>query len=192
MISDGNSRGSAEPDRQLVDRADAISAEGDSLLKHDPTGQGLTILARECKGSNDGNTEPDRCHPSRSGNKVQQHELCVGIVVTLNRPTRVHGPATKGHWTGGVGHSATPLAIHCGPGEQQRHRPLPTNGLPERSNPRPSLPRGSSPSSARRAGGGLPKKRRPRGKPGHKEDADVGTAYCGIGAISTCAAQATR
>src|SRR5262249_52457548 len=183
---------SAEPGRQLVDRADAISAEGGSLLKHGPTDQGRTTLARECKGPNGGNAEPDRRHPPSSGREVQEHERCARIVVTLNRPTRVHGPATKGHGACGVGNSAPPLATHSGPGEQQRHRPLPANGLQERSTPRPPLPPGSSPSGAGRAGGGLPKKRRPRGKPGDKDEADVGTACRGIGATRTSAAQATR
>ena len=54
MSDGGNRRGTAEPDRQLVDHAEAISAEGGSLLKHDPTGEGLTTLARECKGPNGG------------------------------------------------------------------------------------------------------------------------------------------
>src|SRR5262245_46422504 len=44
LTSDGKRRGSAEPDRQPGDRADAISVEGGSLLKRDPTGQGRAAI----------------------------------------------------------------------------------------------------------------------------------------------------
>src|SRR5262249_47555881 len=65
IIGDSSSRGQVEPGRQLIDRADAISAEGGSLLKHGPTRRGLTIAARECKGPNGGSVEPDRRHPAQ-------------------------------------------------------------------------------------------------------------------------------
>ena len=63
VAGDSSSRGQAEPVRQLTNRADAISAEGGSLLKHGPTRRGLTTPARECKGPNGGSVEPDRRHP---------------------------------------------------------------------------------------------------------------------------------
>ena len=53
-------------------------------------------------------------------------------------------------------------------------------------------PPGSSPAGAWQAGVGLPKKRRPRGKPGDKDEADVGTACCGIEVTSKGAAKTTR
>jgi len=50
-LVDGSSRrGQAEPGRQLMSRADAISAEGGSLLKHDPTRRGLTTPAEGVQG----------------------------------------------------------------------------------------------------------------------------------------------
>ena len=51
---------------------------------------------------------------------------------------------------------------------------------------------GSSPSGAWLVVEGLPKKRRPRGKPGDKDEADVGTACCGIEVTSKGAAKTTR
>src|SRR5262249_40384407 len=60
---DSSSRGQAESVRQLTNRADAISAEGGSLLKHGPTRRGLTTPARECKGPEGGSVEPDRRYP---------------------------------------------------------------------------------------------------------------------------------
>jgi hypothetical protein len=64
FVDGSNSRGQAEPDRQLLDHADAISAEGGSLLKRNPTRQDGPPLPRECNGLNGGPAEPDRCHPA--------------------------------------------------------------------------------------------------------------------------------
>src|SRR5262249_31749302 len=62
---------------RFVDRADAISAEGGSLLKRGPTGEGRTAPARECKGPNGGNAELDRRHPASQVESGPMHGLLV-------------------------------------------------------------------------------------------------------------------
>jgi hypothetical protein len=175
-----------------MSRADAISAEGGSLLKRNPTRRGLTTSPRECKGLNGGRAEPDRPHPPSSGRKVQEHELCVRIVVTRNRPTRVDRPETtvNGPTVGGI--QQPPLLPTPAPANSRGTDPYrqtaPGNEVTTTALSWP----GSSPSDVRPVVEGWPKKRRPRGKPGDKDDADVGAVCCEIEGTSTSAANATR